>query len=183
MPFGLEPWMVWSIAALLVGGGMVGSVLPMLPGPPLVFAGLWLAAWIDQFQRVGKVTLLALAVLTALGVAIDYIAGAMGAKRVGASRTAVWGAVVGTIIGMFFGIPGLLIGPFAGAFIGELIAKDDGQQALRAGIASWLGFILGTLAKLFIIVVMLVVFGAVYALHPTEKGATPWKTITPEKSV
>ena len=110
------------VAAILVIVGLVGTVLPALPGVPLVFCGLLLAAWADGFAHAGALTLFVLGVLTVIALAIDFIAGVLGAKKVGASRYAVIGAALGTLLGLFFGLPGLLLGPFVGALVGELVA-------------------------------------------------------------
>jgi uncharacterized protein YqgC (DUF456 family) len=150
--------LLWVAVVGLVGVGLAGAVLPMLPGVPLVFIGLWLGAWIDDYQRVGTFTLILLGVLVALAILIDFVASAVGAKRVGASGQAIWGALIGSIVGMFFGLPGLLIGPFAGAVIGELMARSDLLQATNVGIATWLGLLFGTLAKLALSLTMVGVF-------------------------
>jgi hypothetical protein len=147
---------------VLVLGGLAGSVLPALPGVPLVFAGLVVGAWADDFQRVTWLTLTLLGLLTAASFAIDFVATALGAKRVGASRLAIAGAMIGTLCGVFLGIPGLVFGPFAGAVAGELLSHGKVQQAARAGLATWLGLIFGTLAKLALVFTMLGVFAAGY---------------------
>lgn len=149
---------LWLVALVLVVVGVAGAVLPMLPGVPMVFIGLWLGAWIDDYQRVGTVTLVVLGVLVVLSIVIDFVASALGAKRVGASPLAVWGSLIGSIVGMFFGLPGLLIGPFAGAVIGELLARPDLLKATHVGIATWLGLLFGTLAKLALSLTMVGVF-------------------------
>jgi uncharacterized protein YqgC (DUF456 family) len=145
-------------AIVLVLIGLAGSVLPALPGVPLVFAGLLMAAWAGDFQRVGWVTLTLLGLLTVASFVIDLAATALGARRVGATKLAIVGAAVGTFAGVFFGIPGLLIGPFAGAVAGELLSHGEWQQATRAGVATWIGLLFGTLAKLALVFTMLGVF-------------------------
>lgn len=149
---------LYVVAALLVIVGIAGSILPALPGLPLVFGGLLLAAWTDDFQQVGWITLSVLFALTLLAMAIDLIASLLGTKRVGASGLAVLGAALGTVLGLFFGLIGLLLGPFVGALLGELIAGRGLQQAARAGIGAWIGFVVGTLAKLALAFSMLGVF-------------------------
>lgn len=150
--------LLWILSALLVAAGMAGTVLPLLPGVPLVFAGLLLAAWIGGFQQVGWPVLAVLGVLTLLSLAVDAAAASLGAKRVGASRAAILGAAVGTLVGVLFGLPGLLIGPFAGAAAGQFLARGDLADAGRAGLAAWIGFLLGSLAKLALAATMLVIF-------------------------
>jgi uncharacterized protein YqgC (DUF456 family) len=89
---------------------------------------------------------------------VDAIASALGVKRVGASKQAMWGAVIGTTIGVFFGLTGILLGPFVGAVVGELLARRDVMQAGKAGVAAWIGFIIGTLGKLAIMFAMVGIF-------------------------
>jgi uncharacterized protein YqgC (DUF456 family) len=154
---------VWYVvAALLVLAGLAGSVLPALPGVPLVFGGLLLAAWADDFTRVGAVTLVLLGLLTLASFAIDFAATAMGAKRVGATKLAVVGAALGTLGGLFLGPPGLVLGPFVGAVIGEMLSHGQWQQATRAGIATWMGLLFGTLAKLALVFTMIGWFAFAY---------------------
>ncbi|PXF58975.1 MAG: DUF456 domain-containing protein [Deltaproteobacteria bacterium] len=146
------------IGVLLVFVGLIGLILPILPGPALIFAGLVLAAWAEDFAHVGSMTIAILAVLAILAHAIDFIAGAFGAKKFGASRWASFGALIGVVVGVFFGFIGVLIGPFIGAFLGEFMAKYHIHSATRAGIGSWLGVILGTAAKVTLGFVMIVIF-------------------------
>jgi Uncharacterized protein conserved in bacteria len=154
-------WM-WLLAAVLVVGGLAGAVLPVLPGVMLVFAGLVVGAWADDFQRVGWVTLTLLGLLTLASLAIDLAATALGAKRVGATKMAVAGAAVGTLGGLFLGIPGLIVGPFVGAVAGEMLSHGEWRKATQAGIATWLGLLFGTLAKLALIFAMLGIFALAY---------------------
>ncbi len=149
---------LWSLAAICVVAGFVGVIAPVLPGAPLVFIGLVLAAWAEGFQYVGMWTLIVIAVLLGLTYVVDAIASALGVKRVGASKQAMWGAVIGTTVGVFFGITGILLGPFVGAVAGELIARRDVMQAGKAGVAAWIGFIVGTLGKMAILFAMVGVF-------------------------
>jgi uncharacterized protein YqgC (DUF456 family) len=154
--------MLWLLAGLLVAVGIAGTVLPMLPGVPLVFGGLLLAAWLDGFQRVGWPVIVVLGVLTLLSVLVDFAAASLGAKRVGASRAAVVGAALGTLIGLFFGLPGLLVGPFVGAAVGQFLVRPDVVEAGRAGFGAWVGFLVGSLAKLALAIVMVGIFAAAY---------------------
>lgn len=150
--------LLFVLAALLVAAGVVGIVFPAVPGIPLIFAGLVVAAWAEGFAHVATATIVVLALLTVLGVGVDFAASALGAKRVGASRQAVVGAAIGGLVGLFFGIPGILLGPFAGAVAGELLARRDLQRAGRAGFGTWLGILVGTAAKLAIAVSMIGLF-------------------------
>jgi hypothetical protein len=155
----------WVLAITLIALGVIGTFLPVLPGALLVFAGMLLAAWIDDFQRVGWVTLVILGALTILVFVIDIVAALMGAKRVGASRLALVGAAVGTLIGFFFGIVGILVAPFIGAVIGELIARGQIEPAARVGFGTWLGIAIGALAKILVVIAMIGVFVTTYFLH------------------
>ncbi len=154
--------LLWLLVAALVLVGLAGAVLPAIPGVPLVFGGLWLAAWIDDYTKVGGWTLGVLGVLTVLAVSVDLIATALGAKRVGASRQAIAGAALGTIVGVFFGLPGLLLGPFIGAVLGEMAARGKLDQAMNVGVATWMGLLFGTLAKLALSLAMVGIFIAAY---------------------
>src|SRR5512132_2062738 len=101
----------WIVALALIVLGVAGTVLPALPGAILVFAGVALAAWIDDFARIPVWMLVVFGLLTALAWAVDYVAAVLGAKRAGASRLAVVGAAVGTVAGIFTGLWGLLFMP------------------------------------------------------------------------
>ncbi len=146
------------LGVLAVLGGIAGTVLPFLPGPPLVFAGLWLLAWLDGFVHVGAGTLWMLGIFTALALAVDLLAAALGVKRVGASRLAVAGALVGGLLGLFGGVIGVIVGPIAGAMLGEWLAVRDHGQAVRIGAAAGISFIVAMAVKLGIVFAMLAVF-------------------------
>lgn len=150
------------LAVLLVVAGLAGTVFPVIPGVPLLFAGLWLAAWIEDYAKVGGWTVVVLGALAALAVIVDAVASLLGAKRVGASRQAIAGAAVGMLVGVFFGLPGVLIGPFAGAVVGEALARGNLEQATRAGIGTWLGLLFGTVVKLAVSLAMLGIFAFAY---------------------
>ncbi len=149
---------LWLLAVVLVVTGFIGVVAPVLPGAPLVLAGLIVAAWAENFQYVGWPTIVILTLLTAFTYIVDLIASAVGVKRVGASKRAVWGAAIGTLVGVFFGIWGILLGPFVGAVAGELTVTRDAKKVGIAGFAAWIGFIFGTLGKLALLFAMVGVF-------------------------
>lgn len=155
--------LVYALAAILIVIGLAGVVLPAIPGIPLMFAGMLLAAWAGGFMQIGIPTLIVLGVLTLLSIGIDLWAAALGAKRVGASRLALAGAVIGTFAGFFFGPVGLFAGPFAGAVIGQLLhgRKFDGtgvSHATRVGLGTWLGIVFGVALKLMLALAMLGLF-------------------------
>jgi uncharacterized protein len=153
---------LWVLAAVLVLAGLAGSVLPALPGVPLVFAGLVLAAWVDDFQRVSLWVVGLLGFLTVVSIIVDFAASALGARRVGATAWAILGAAIGTFVGVFLGLPGLILGPFLGAVAGELLSHGEIHKATRAGLATWVGLIFGTLAKLALAFTMLGLFAFSY---------------------
>ncbi|MBP1621543.1 MAG: hypothetical protein H6Q02_2310 [Acidobacteria bacterium] len=153
---------LWVLVVLLVVLGIAGTVLPALPGVPLVFAGLLLAAWIDGFA--GWLPLVVLGLLTALSFVVDLAASALGAKRVGATKLAVVGALLGTVVGLFLGLPGLILGPFVGAVAGELISNRDISRAGKVGLGTWIGMVFGTAAKLALAFSMLGIFVAAWLI-------------------
>ncbi len=150
---------LYLLCAALIIGGLVGAVLPALPGIPMIFGGIWLAAAVDQYRHLGVWWLLAIGALGAFGVIIDFVAGTLGARRVGASKQALWGAALGTFFGMFLGIPGLVFGPFFGALAGELASGTSALRSTHVGIGTWLGLLFGALIKLVISFVMIGLFG------------------------
>src|SRR5258707_10841363 len=117
-------------------------------------------AGVDRSRHVGVWWLLGIAVVGAIGLASDLLAGALGAKRAGASKQAVWGALVGTVIGLFLGLPGLLLGPFVGAALGELAAGNSILRSTDVGMSTWFGLIFGTIIKLVSSLMMVALFGA-----------------------
>ncbi|MEJ7746930.1 MAG: DUF456 domain-containing protein [Luteimonas sp.] len=153
----------YVIAAVLAVIGLLGTVLPALPGLPLIFGGMLLAAWAGDFQKIGIPMLVVLGVLTLLSLAIDFFATMVGAKRVGASRKAIIGAVLGTFAGLFFGPVGLFAGPFIGALAGELLhGRNLDQkglgQATKVGLGTWVGIVFGVVLKLTLAFAMIGLF-------------------------
>lgn len=154
----------YVLAAILVVAGIIGTILPALPGLPLVFAGMLLAAWAGGFEQIGVATLAVLGVLTLLSLLIDFWATALGAKRVGASGKAIVGAIIGTFVGVFFGPVGLFAGPFLGALAGELLHGRDVGQAARVGFGTWLGIVFAIVLKLALAFAMLGLFAFAWFL-------------------
>ena len=146
------------LAVALVAIGLAGLFFPIIPGAVLVFAGLVVAAWADNFAYAGWGTLTVLGILALLTYPADFMASAFGAKRYGASPRAITGAVIGAVIGIFFGLPGVLLGPFLGAAIGEFSALRHLGKAGRAGFGATVGIVLGAAAKLAIAFTMLGIF-------------------------
>jgi uncharacterized protein len=166
--------MEWQIivAVLLVVVGIAGTILPMLPGVPLVFAGLLLAAWHGGFDQVSILTMVIIGVIASLAWAVDFVASIATAKKFGASKYALWGAGIGAIVGIAGGIVGLIIGPAIGAVIGELIthknatkqtiSKEATTKATTVGIAAGLGFVLALAIKIVLVLTMLAIFAYAY---------------------
>ncbi|MDJ0886113.1 MAG: DUF456 family protein [Desulfobacterales bacterium] len=149
---------LWILAVLFTLVGVSGLVFPVLPGAPLLFTGLFLAAWADGFAHVGAGAMVLLGIMALLTYVVDFAASAVGARRFGASRRAVIGAVVGAVVGLFFGLVGVIIGPFIGAVIGELSVRLDFEAASRAGFGATIGLALGAAAKLAMAFAMLGIF-------------------------
>jgi uncharacterized protein YqgC (DUF456 family) len=147
--------LLWCLAVLLVAVGLAGLVLPVIPGVPLIFLGIVAAAWAEGFTKIGGVTLTLCGVLATIALAVDYVAGVLGAKRMGATPWGLLGAVVGTVVGLFFGIPGLILGPAAGAIGFEYWKDPDFKKASQAGAGVVIGFVLGVVAKCAIALTML----------------------------
>jgi uncharacterized protein YqgC (DUF456 family) len=150
--------LLWLLAALLIVVGFAGLILPAVPGIPLVFAGLVLLAWAENFAFVGWITLAALGVLALLSYGVDLLATALGAKRFGASPRAVAGAALGVVAGLFFGLPGIVLGPFVGAVIGEFSRQASARAAVQAGLGAMLGLLFGALLKIALAFTMVGVF-------------------------
>jgi uncharacterized protein YqgC (DUF456 family) len=150
--------LLWLLATLLIVVGFAGLILPAVPGIPLVFAGLVLLAWAENFAFVGWITLAALGVLALLSYGVDLLATALGAKRFGASPRAVAGAALGVVAGLFFGLPGIVLGPFVGAVIGEFSRQASARAAVQAGLGAMLGLLFGALLKIALAFTMVGVF-------------------------
>jgi uncharacterized protein YqgC (DUF456 family) len=160
----------WLLAILIVVAGLAGTVVPALPGVPLVFAGLFVVAWIEGFEVVGWGTLGVLAALTVVAVILDFAASAAGARYLGAGSRAFWGAALGAVVGVFFGLAGMLLGPFIGAVIGELSAGSDLVRSGKAGVGAWLGVVVATALKLAIAFLMIGLVLFRYGLAQVSAG-------------
>jgi hypothetical protein len=150
--------LLWIIVILFILVGVAGTLIPGLPGVPLILIGVLIGAWIDDFQRISVWTVMVMAILAILGVVIDYVAAAFSASRAGASRQGLIGAIIGTIAGLFTGFWGLLFMPLAGAAIGELIAHQDLFRAGKVGAATWFGLVIAAVVKLAVAFTMVGVF-------------------------
>ncbi|MBP1676884.1 MAG: rane protein [Bacteroidetes bacterium] len=137
------------LAGFFVLTGLLGSVLPVLPGPPLSYIGLLLLHFTDKYQFSMSFLLWWLAVVVVVQV-LDYVIPIWGTKKFGGSKNGVWGSTIGLVVGLFLGPFGIILGPFAGAFVGEMLANKDVKTALKAAFGSFVGFLLGTVAKLVV---------------------------------
>lgn len=145
---------LWLLAAALITIGVLGTVLPVLPGAPLVLVGCFLAAWIDDFEKIGWLPLTIIGVCGVCATLADILGTVLGAKKFGASSYALWGATLGMIFGLFFGLFGLLFGPLLGAAAGEFAAKKDLLKAGTVGLGTWVGIVLGGIVKIALTITM-----------------------------
>jgi uncharacterized protein YqgC (DUF456 family) len=144
-------WLVLEI--LLMVGGLIGCILPFLPGPPLCYTALLL----QQLRTDPPYTtnfLILWAVITLVVTGLDYLIPVYGTKKFGGTKYGMWGCIIGLVAGLWLGPAGIITGPFIGAFIGELIASSSSGKALRAAFGSFIGFVMGTLLKLIVCFVM-----------------------------
>ena len=148
----------WLLSVALIVAGLAGTILPALPGTALVLAGIILGAWIDDFSRIGSITIAIVTVLAVVSWVLEYVAGVLGARKAGASRQAVVGAALGTIVGLFMGIVGVFFMPLVGAAVGEYLAHRDHRRSINVGIATWIGIMIGMIAKVALAFVMVGVF-------------------------
>jgi uncharacterized protein YqgC (DUF456 family) len=137
-------YVLGAVALLL---GLAGVVLPVLPGSLLLFGGALLVAWAGGFALVGWPTLTVVGLLALVIWAVDFVAAALGAKATGASRWAVIGASLGLLVGLIFGPPGIILGPAVGAILLEYWRDPDFERALKAGVGTFVGFLLGSVVK------------------------------------
>ncbi|HOB83603.1 MAG TPA: DUF456 domain-containing protein, partial [Bacteroidales bacterium] len=143
----MSDYILLSLAVILMLIGIIGCLVPVLPGPPLSYLGLILLH-ISRFAQFSKSILITLAIVTVVVTIVDYVVPIWGTKKFGGSKYGTRGATVGLIIGLFLGPAGIIIGPFLGAIVGELIFKDDMKYAVKAGFGSLLGFLTGIGLKL-----------------------------------
>lgn len=141
-------YLLIGLGILFLIAGILGCILPVLPGPPLSYVALLLLHFTSKYQFSTKFLIIWL-IITVVVYGLDYVIPAWGTKKFGGSKRGVWGSVIGLVIGLFFFPPfGIIIGPFAGAVIGELTSGKDAGVALKSGFGSFMGFLAGTLLKL-----------------------------------
>lgn len=152
----------WLLVAVLVILGIVGMVMPILPGIVLIFSGLLLGAWIDGFARVSQTTIVVIGVIALLAWAFDFFASYVTAKQAKASPLSLLGTLIGAVLGLFAGVIGLIVGPIIGAVIGEYISRRHAGGAARVGVAAGLGFVLALAVKLVLAVMIILIFAIAY---------------------
>lgn len=146
--------LVWTVIACgLVLAGLIGSIVPLLPGPPLSYAGMLVLQLREQPAFTVKFLVIWLAVVLVVQV-LDYVVPLYGTKKFGGTKYGVRGCAIGLIAGVWFGPAGIIAGPLVGAFVGEWLANNQSEQALRAALGSFIGFLFSTLLKLITCLVM-----------------------------
>ena len=153
---------LWILAIALMAVGLLGTVLPALPGVILVLAGVIVGAWIDDFTRVPVWVVALLVLIAVIAWVTDYVATVLGAKKAGASKLALVGAAVGTILGLLMGLIGVLFMPLVGAAVGQYLSEKNSKNAAKVGIATWIGLLVGTVVKLALVFAMLGIFWVAY---------------------
>jgi len=152
---------IFILALLVMLVGLAGIILPVIPGVPIIFGAAFLYALLTDFATISSQTIIIFAVLTVLSLLLDWLATAVGVKKMGGSYIGMIGAFVGMIVGLLLpgvGIIGFVIGAFVGAFLFEWLISKKAQVALRAGFGSFIGFIAGGLLKFVIGVAMIGLF-------------------------
>jgi len=148
-------WVLISLALVCAILGVVGSLLPALPGTPLSYVGVWLFHFSDPYNKISWPAHIILALVVIISIVLDYIVPMIGTKKFGGSKYGVWGSTIGLIVGLFFGLPGIIIGPLIGAFIFELITQRNTGKAFKAALGSFIGFLVGTGIKTIIALIIL----------------------------
>ena len=150
---------LFLLMLLVMGVGLAGTILPWVPGIPLIYAGYIVFGLFTDWKYFGTGFMVFWGTVTFLMIILDYYAGAIGARRHGASAAGTWGSVLGAILGIvFLGFIGIIVGPFLGAVVGELLAGKTSGSALRSGWGTFLGLLAGSLFKLIVGITMVGVF-------------------------
>jgi uncharacterized protein YqgC (DUF456 family) len=146
------------VALLVMFCGAIGSVVPILPGTPIIFIAAVLHRLYFGAAGANNWVLLGLLLLTVISFLFDYLSGTYGAKKLGATWRGMLGAIIGGLVGLFFSLPGIILGPFIGAMLFELLGGSKFKHAARAGLGAFLGLIAGAIGKFAICVVMIGLF-------------------------
>lgn len=145
------------LGALLILAGIIGCVIPLLPGPPLAYVGLLMLQLLDKPPF--TLTFMLIWACIVIGVSIlEYVIPVYGTKKLGGSRYGLWGCTIGLFAGIWLGPWGIFFGQLVGAFLGELIANKQSDQALKAAFGSFIGFLFSTLLKLVVCLIMAMYF-------------------------
>jgi hypothetical protein len=143
------------VCSVLIVVSLLGVILPVLPGVPLAWLGLFIYALLTGFEKLSVATIVIFFVLMVLTLMLDFAFPLLGARKYQASKFGIIGAFLGTVVGIFaLGFWGIIVGPLAGAFVGELIARGKPKQALGSAVGAFLGFIAGSLFKIILILIM-----------------------------
>ena len=143
------------ICSVLMVIGLLGVILPVLPGVPLAWLGLLVYALLTGFEKLSVATIVIFFVLMVLTLMLDFAAPLLGAKKYQASKFGITGAFIGTVVGIFvLGFWGIIVGPLAGAFWGELMARGKPKQAFGSAVGAFLGFVAGSLFKIILTLIM-----------------------------
>ncbi|NOX38850.1 MAG: DUF456 domain-containing protein [Calditrichaeota bacterium] len=147
------------VALICIAVGLVGTLIPLLPGIALIYVGYLVWGLVSGWSDYGWTTMVVLGIVTTLTYVMDYLAGAVGAKKFGATSAGVWGAIIGAVVGfMILSIWGLILGPFVGAVVGEMLVGRSQQEAWKAGWGAFLGFLASSVFRLIIGFIMAVLF-------------------------
>lgn len=152
-----EPRLI--LAVILFVAGLAGTVLPVLPGAPLILLGMIVYGLLTGFAHLTWSFFAGQAAAVGLTFLVDYLAGVWGVRRYGGSKAAFWGSLAGLLLGVpLFGPAGVILGPFLGAFLGELLAGRSPSRALHVGVGSLVGLLGGTVLKLAVELAMIAWF-------------------------
>lgn len=148
-------WIITLTGMAIIVVGFVGCFIPVLPGPPIAWLALPLMYLTsDGFADINTTWFFILTLLTIVITVVDYLLPMWGTKYSGGTKAGTWGSTIGLIIGLFFPPIGIIIGPFLGALVGELMAGQDQKTALKSGLGALVGFLLGTVAKMVVVVLI-----------------------------
>jgi uncharacterized protein len=157
-----------SLALLIMLAGLLGSILPVIPGIPVILLAAIGHRLYFGAHSINNPVLVILIVLTLVSVALDFLAGMLGANKFGATWRGAVGAIVGGIVGLFFSLPGMILGPFIGATLFELLGDREWEKAVKAGLGATVGLLAGIVGKFAIGVVMILLFATNVVLRSTS---------------
>jgi uncharacterized protein YqgC (DUF456 family) len=147
-----------SLTLFVMLAGLIGSLLPVLPGTPLILIAAIGHRLYFSATSISNLVLIIMVVLVLVSLVFDFLASMLGAKKFGATWRGMLGAVIGGIIGLFFSLPGIILGPFLGAMLFEMLGEKEFKKAVHAGVGATIGLLLGIIGKFSIGVVMIILF-------------------------